>query len=304
MSLDIKREFLSQAPESISLVRVCEILGINRSSLYYHPVEQPSLDEVVIMNRIHDIWLDKQFLGYRRITKALQGEGYDINHKRVLRLMRLIGIQAIYPKPNLSKLGSRKLVYAYLLKDIEINEPNKVWAVDITYLKVQGGFIYLFAIIDIYSRYIVGWEVSNTLDTYFCISALESALNKAFPDIINCDQGSQFTSNAWCDFLTDHEIRLSMDGKGRCFDNIYIERFWRTLKYEEIYLKSYTSVSELKLAVSEYINYYNNERPHQSLGYQTPYDVFMGSDDLYKFLSNDYASKEKEKSSLKCEITV
>lgn len=285
LSLEERRAFISEVPNQISIQRACEILNLNRSSWYYKPIEQPSLAEVIIMNKIHDIWLDKQFLGYRRVTLALQAKGIPINHKRVLRLMRTMVIQAIYPKPNLSKLGKRELIYPYLLKDIEINEPNKVWAVDITYLKIDGGFMYLFAIIDVYSRYIVGWEISNTLETSFCLSALESSLKKAYPDIINCDQGCQFTSHAWCDFLTEKEIRISMDGKGRCYDNIFIERFWRSLKYEEIYLKSYDNVSELKCEVQKYMDYYNNERPHQSLGYKTPCYVFNESVDRYKFLS-------------------
>lgn len=304
LSLEERRNFISDVPAEISLTRACEILNLNRSSWYYKPVEQPSVDEVIIMNQIHDIWLDKQFLGYRRVTLALHKKGVQINHKRVLRLMRTMGIQAIYPKPNLSTLGKRELIYPYLLKDVDINEPNKVWAVDITYLKIDGGFMYLFAIIDVYSRYIVGWEISNTLETNFCLGALESALKVAYPDIINCDQGCQFTSHAWCDFLTEKEIRISMDGKGRCYDNIFIERFWRTLKYEEIYLKSYDDVSELKREVQKYIDYYNNERPHQSLGYKTPLQVFKEAADPYKFL-NFYGDHDIElKSSIKCELTV
>lgn len=304
LNLDQKRELLGKAPSSMSIQAACNILNLNRSSVYYTPSDQPSLEEVVIMNKIQDIWLDKQFLGYRRITRALYKRGYTVNHKRVLRLMRLMGIQAIYPKPNLSKLGERKLVYPYLLKGLDIVEPNQVWAVDITYLKIHGGFMYLFAIIDIYSRYIVGWEISNTLDTSFCINALNSALLKGYPNIINCDQGSQFTSALWCDHLTKHDIRLSMDGKGRCYDNIYIERFWRTLKYEEIYLKSYDNVTELKQEVGAYINYYNHEREHQSLGYKTPFEVFEKTEDSFKFL-NGYSSKnEKVRSSLNCEFTV
>jgi putative transposase len=198
-----------------------------------------------------------------------------VNRKRVQRLMAWGGIQAIYPGPNTSRRNKRHAIHPYLLRDLSITRPNQAWMVDITYLRMAGGFMYLVALIDVYSRYIVGWTLSNTMDTAFCIDALKLGLAEACPEIINSDQGCQFTSSDWIDFLREWKIKISMTGKGRCLDNVYIERFWRSFKREEFYLNEYGSVKELSKAIEAYIEFYNRRRWHQSLGYKTPAAVYF-----------------------------
>lgn len=255
--------------------RQCELLGINRSGIYYE--NKPALiTDVDVLNMIREIWERYSFYGYRRITKELQGNGVDVNHKRVQRLMLLGGIQAIYPGPNTSKRNHKQSVYPYLLKELVIIRPNTAWQVDITYLRMGNGFMYLVALIDIYSRYVVGWSLSNTMDTSFCIMALTMGLRMATPEIVNSDQGSQFTSDEWITMLKEMGIKVSMTGKGRCLDNIYIERFWRSFKWEEFYLYDYQSVAELKKAIIDYIEFYNHKRRHQSLDYKTPAQIYLG----------------------------
>lgn len=214
------------------------------------------------------------FYGYRRTTKELQVDGIEVNHKRVQRLMILGNIQAIYPGPNTSKRNHKQAIHPYLLKGLAITRPNTAWQVDITYLRMGNGFMYLVALIDVYSRYVVGWSLSNTMDTSFCIMALTMGLLQAIPDILNSDQGSQFTSDEWVNTLKDKGIKVSMTGKGRCLDNIYIERFWRSFKWEEFYLYEYQSVAELKKAIIVYIEFYNYKRRHQSLGYKAPAQMY------------------------------
>ncbi len=216
------------------------------------------------------------YYGYRRITAELRRMNYDINHKRVLRIMQESKIQAIYPRPNTRMRNKNHKVYPYLLKGLIINRPNQVWATDITYIKTKNGWMYLTAIIDLYSRYIVAWRLSNTLDTDFCLSMLEEALINRKPEILNTDQGSQFTSEAWISTVEGNDIKVSMDGKGRWADNVIIERFWRTVKYENILIHIYDSVLELKSSIDMYIHDYNNKRLHQSLGYKTPLEVYSG----------------------------
>jgi putative transposase len=228
------------------------------------------------MNLIRDIWLAYPFYGYRKITIILRRDyKKEINKKRVLRLMQEAGIQAIYPKPKLSMGNKAHKVYPYLLKDMRITKPNQVWMVDITYLKLNGRFIYLVALIDVYSRYIVGWNLSFDLDTANCLNALEMALKQGKADIVNSDQGTQFTSGDWIDALNDYGIQISMDGKGRCIDNIYIERFWRTIKYEAIFLNDYEDYKALYDGVKNYIKFYLEERPHQALNYRTPKELYF-----------------------------
>ena len=228
-------------------------------------------------------YLECPFYGYRKITRALQAKGHEINRKRVQRLMQEIGIQAIYPKPNLSKPCIQHKKYPYLLSGLEITHPNHVWAIDITYIKITGGFIYLSAIIDLYSRKALSWKISNTMDVDFCIEALEEAVNKyGSPEILNSDQGSQFTSNDFISKLEEHKIKISMDGKGRAKDNIFIERLWRSLKYEEIYIKEYENISECIKGVNRYFNFYNSQRFHQSLKYKTPDEVYFGYSNIHK----------------------
>jgi Transposase and inactivated derivatives len=226
------------------------------------------------MNEIRDIWGRIPFYGYRRITKELQHLGFSVNRKRVQRLMRYMGIQAVYPKLRLSLGNKQHKIYPYLLRDLIVSKANQVWSVDITYLKVGSGYMYLVALIDLYSRYVIDWELSNTLETDNCVEMLNRAVKRFKPEIVNSDQGSQFTDEKWALMLIENGIAISMDGKGRCLDNIYIERFWRSLKYEDFYLNDYQTVPELREGVKRYIDFYNNKRWHQALGYKTPAVVF------------------------------
>lgn len=235
------------------------------------------------MNLIREIWQPHPFYGYRKITVILQRDYQQrVNHKRVLRLMKQAGIQAIYPKPRLSVKNLQHRIFNYLLAALVIVRANQVWMVDITYLKLGTRFVYLVALIDVFSRYIVGWSLSFMLDTANCLDALDSALKCSKPEIINSDQGCQFTSDAWIIRLTELNITVSMDGKGRCIDNIYIERFWRSIKYEAIYLNEFDTYQKLYEGVCDYIIFYNEQRPHQALGYQTPQSLFSGSHIHYK----------------------
>jgi putative transposase len=233
------------------------------------------VDDVELMNRIRDFFEAYPFMGYRRITKMLKRDGVHVNCKRVLRLMRLMGIQAIYQKLNLSKRRQEDAVFPYLLGKHLPLMPNDAWCVDITYIRVQGCYAYLVALIDVVSRRIMGWALSPFLDTQSCLEAFEMALRTATPKLINSDQGCQFTSQMWVEALQSHKILISMDGKGRCLDNIPIERFWRSLKYEEVYLKSYKDLVEARCAIGGYIVFYNEIRPHQSLEYKTPTEVYQ-----------------------------
>ncbi len=258
----------------MSVRRTCELLELNRSSLYY-PEKPAAVEDVDLLNVIRDVWERYPFYGYRRITKELRCSGILVNRKRVQRLMVEGGIQAIFPGPNTSKRNKQHAVYPYLLKGLKIERPNQVWMVDITYLRMPTGFMYLVAVIDVYSRYIVGWSLSNTLSTDFCIEALKAGLAYAQPETVNSDQGCQFTSEEWINFLQEWRIQISMTGKGRCKDNIFIERFWRSVKREEFYLNEYKSVKELRTALRAYIEFYNQRRYHQALDYKTPADVYF-----------------------------
>lgn len=228
-----------------------------------------------LLNVIRDIWLAHPFYGYRKITIILGRDyGLSINRKKVLRLMQYAGIQALYPKPKLSQRNPEHKIYPYLLKGLLIERADQVWMVDITYLKLKSRFVYLVALIDVHSRYVVGWHLSFELDTDNCLEALRCALKEGTPEIVNSDQGVQFTSEAWISALTQVCIQISMDAKGRCIDNIYIERFWRTIKYEAIYLNEYDDYQALYLGVKNYMDFYNHERPHQSLSYKTPFEIY------------------------------
>lgn len=260
--------------EKISIVRQCNLLGLNRSYYYYEP-KPVNNETLVLMNRIDQIYTDKPYYGYPRITKQLQREGIVVNHKRIANLMRIMGIQAIYPKKNNSKPNLEHLKYPYLLRGLKVIEPNQVWGTDITYVKANGIWFYLIAILDWYSRYVINWKLSKNMYVNFCNEALIDALKIATPTIHNSDQGSQFTSNEYTDILKQKNIQISMDGRGRCFDNIFTERLWRTVKYEEIYLKDYTSFTEAKNSLNKYFHIYNHERLHQSLNYQTPAEVYF-----------------------------
>lgn len=267
--------FIERSNDKLSVRQQCELLAVNRSKLYYQPKNETE-EDIWLLNLIRDIWLKHPFYGYRKITVVLRTE-YQIlvNRKHVLRLMRLGNIKALYPKPRLSVLNKQHRKFPYLLKEISVEYVDQVWMIDITYLKLNGRFVYLVALIDVYSRYVIGWNLSFELDTENCLEALKMALGLGIPIIINSDQGCQFTSELWVDELVKFAIKVSMDGKGRCKDNIYIERFWRSIKYEAIHLNEYKCFTELYDGVKEYIKFYNERRPHQSLHYKTPANIYV-----------------------------
>ena len=259
----------------LSISRQCELLGLARSSLYYNPSAPGSYNDL-LMRLIDEQYTHTPFYGVPRMTAWLVRQGHPVNHKRIRRLMRLMGLAAIYPKPRLSASQKEHRRFPYLLKGIDITEPDHVWCTDITYIRMRRGFIYLMAIMDWYSRYVLSWEVSLTLESDFCIKGLERALKGAQPEIFNSDQGSQFTSADFLNCLEQRDIRISMDSRGRVYDNIFIERLWRSVKYEEVYLNDYESVREGLASLSRYFEFYNNERVHQGLNYETPAGVYFG----------------------------
>lgn len=261
--------------EKLSISRQCRLLALNRSSIYYKPSGESELN-LKIMFEIDKKLIDTPEYGSRTLADVLSMEwGIDINRKRVQRLMRIMGVEAVYPKKRTTFPGNASYIYPYLLRDIEINRPNQVWCTDITYLPMCGGYMYMVAIMDWYSRRILAWEISNTLDVEFCINALNKAISLTgkVPDIFNTDQGSQFTSEKWTTRLKDLGIQISMDGKGRWVDNVLIERFWRTLKHNDVYLKLYESIPELKQGVYNFIERYNRFRPHTALGRRATPDM-------------------------------
>lgn len=262
---------------AISVRRQAELLGISRSSIYYTPVQNE--ENVVITRLIDEIYTEAPFYGSRKMKAALARRGHVVGLERVQALMRAMGLKAIYPKPKLSQQHPEHRVYPYLLRQVKIRRPNQVWATDITYIRLEHGWMYMVVILDWFSRYVVSWAVSTTQDVVFCLDALEYALMTGKPEIFNSDQGSQFTSRVFTDVLKAHAVRISMDGRGRVFDNIFTERYWRTLKYEEVYLNDYQSVREGKYRIGRYVEFYNHKRLHQSLDYQTPAEVHFRSSD-------------------------
>jgi putative transposase len=260
--------------EGLSIRRQCVLLGVARSGLYRAP--RPANDnDLLLMRRIDELYTAWPFLGSRRMTALLQAEGLRINRKRVQRLMRRMGIAALGPKPRTTKPAPGHKIFPYLLRDLVIERPNQVWAADITYVPIGRGFLYLVAIIDWTSRAVLAWRLSNTMDVAFCLAALEEALARfGKPEIFNTDQGSQFTSGAFTGMLTAAGIRISMDGRGRWIDNVFIERLWRSLKYEDIYLKGYADGGEAKAGIAEWLAFYNHRRPHQGLANRTPMAVW------------------------------
>lgn len=253
-----------------------ELLNLNRTSLYYKPVE-PSPEELIIKHRIDELYTKYPFFGSRRIKEHLEADGLLINRKAVQRHMREMGIEGIHPGPNLSKRNMQHRIYPYLLRGLQIGHPNHVWGIDITYIRLERGWMYLVALIDWYSRYIVSWELDQTLEIDFVLEAVNHGFSQAHPQILNSDQGSHFTSPQYTDLVKSNEIKISMDGKGRALDNIITERFWRSIKYEEVYLNEYTSPREARTGIKQYIEFYNHTRLHQSLGYQTPSSVYFSS---------------------------
>jgi len=260
---------------TISLVHQSELLHIARSSIYYQPLVNP-LDKPH-MNAIDEIFTGRPFYGSRRIQVDLHHiYGIDISRERIQHLMRAMGLEAIYPKPNLSKSAPMNEKYPYLLKGLAILRPNQVWGSDITYIRTAHGFVYLVAFIDWFSRYVVAWRLSDSMELNFCLEALDEALGVAVPEISNTDQGSHFTAGDFLDRLRDKKVRISMDGRGRCMDDIFTERLWRTVKYENVFLKSYQDLDEAQAGLTEYFKFYNEARRHQSLGYRTPAEVYFG----------------------------
>ena len=278
MSTEEKRERVEPDHQRIPIYRQCELLGLARSSYYYESTGVSELD-LTLMRQIDAQYMETPFYGARRMTAWLSTQGFHVNHKRISRLMRLMGIEAIYPKPKLSVPDNERKIYPYLLKGVEIRRPDQVWSSDITYIPMHRGFVYLVAVMDWYSRYVLSWEVSVTMDVDFCASALERALLKGSPEIFNTDQGSQFTSRQFTGILQAGGIRISMDGKGRAFDNIFIERLWRSVKYENVYIHDYGNVKECVRGISDYFQLYNDRKPHQALGYKRPEEVYFGRDD-------------------------
>jgi putative transposase len=269
LSVAEKKALVEPEHLSISISRQCELLGLARSSFYYE-IQPETEQNLRLMKMLDRQYTARPFYGVRKMTAWLATQGEIVNPKRVRRLLRKMGIEAIYPKPNLSRPQDNVRKYPYLLREEKITAPNQVWSTDITYIPLPQGYVYLVAVIDWYSRYVLSWELSNTMDMTFCLSALEKALAQNTPKIFNSDQGSQFTSTAFTGRLEKEGILVSQDGRGRALDNIFVERLWRSVKYEEVYLKGYTSVIEALRGLDEYFDFYNDERLHQSLNYQTP----------------------------------
>ncbi len=251
-----------------------DLLSVSRASLYYQP-RPPSAEEVRLKHRIDEVYTQYPFYGARKIAAQLQREGMGINRKTVGRYMREMGIAAVYPGPNLSKRNQQEGVYPYLLRHMTSAYPNHIWGIDITYIRLSAGWMYLVAILDWYSRYVVSWELDQTLELPFVLTAMRRALAQATPHICNSDQGSHFTSPQYLELLQTAKVQISMDGKGRALDNIFTERLWRTVKYEEVYIHDYTSPREARQALTRYFEFYNHERPHQALDYQSPADVYF-----------------------------
>lgn len=265
---------------TLSIMRQCELLGLSRSSLYYRPQPISGADRL-LMRRMDEVHLTHPFLGARRLARLLQREGVDVGRRHVGTLMGLMGIEAIYRKKRTSLPAKGHRIYPYLLRDVVIERPNQVWATDVTYLPMAKGFAYLVAILDLYSRKVLAFRVSNTLATDFCIEALEEALHRyGAPEIFNTDQGSQFTDKDFTAVLATKGVRISMDGKGRWIDNVFVERLWRSVKYESIYLHAYETPREVRVALARYFEFYNAHRPHQSLEYRTPDEIYFGAQAL------------------------
>lgn len=261
----------------LSVRRQCELLQLARSSLYYEPVEV-SAEELALMRRIDELYLKHPYFGSRRMTAALGREGVHVNRKRIQRLMGAMGLEGMAPGPGTSQPHPEHVIYPYLLRDLQVVRADHVWAADITYVPLAQGFAFLVAILDWFSRAVLAWRLSNTLAVDFCIEALEEALERQGPpDIFNTDQGAQFTADEFTQVLKRHDVRISMDGKGRCRDNIFVERLWRSLKYEEVYLHAYEDLREAREGIGRWLRFYNHRRPHQALEYRTPMEVYQAS---------------------------
>jgi putative transposase len=272
-SVELKRSLVELGHPQLRVSRQCELLGLARSSFYYEPARETP-ENLELMRLIDEHYTACPFYGSRRWTAWLHRQGHEVNRKRVQRLMRLMNLVAIYPKPRLSAADRQHKVYPYLLRDVAIVRPNQVWSSDITYVPLTRGFMYLAATIDWYSRYVIAWRLSNTLDGSFCLEMLDEALSLGKPEVFNTDQGVQFTQRAWTSRLESAGVAVSRDGKGRCLDNVFVERLWRSVKQEDIYLKGYDAVPLLQEGLAAYFPFYNTQRPHQSLDYRTPAQVY------------------------------
>lgn len=266
------RPLIDPGHADLSVRRQCRLLGLSRATYHRKPAGE-SAENLALMRRIDEQYTACPFYGSRRITAWLATQGCDVNRKRVRRLLRLMGLEAIHPKPR-SSAGRGHPVYPYLLRGVPVDRVGQVWSADITYLPMAAGFMYLAATIDWYSRYVVAWRLSNTLDVGFCRDMLDEALAAGTPEVFNTDQGVQFTAGAWVERVESAGVRVSMDGRGRCLDNVFVERLWRTVKYEDVYLRGYGSVPELTEGLKAYFGFYNEARLHQSLGYKTPAEVY------------------------------
>jgi len=272
-SIDELRSLVDWDHPEISIRRQCQLLGANRSGLYYQPLGE-SEENLMLMRLIDEEYTRHPIYGSRRMKEWLCDQQHQVGRNRVRRLMRLMGLEAIYPKPKLSQPGEGHKIYPYLLKGVEVTRVNQVWSTDITYIRMADGFVYLVAVMDWYSRYVLSWGLSVTMELDFCVETLKRALRRGRPEIFNSDQGSQFTSERFTGELQTRGITISMDGRGRCFDNIFIERLWRSLKYEEVYLHEYKQVPDARAGIGNWFRFYNQERLHQSLGYRPPAELY------------------------------
>ena len=274
-SVNDKRGLIEPDHPVLSVRRQCELIGLNRGTYYYQPAKETPLN-LTLMRLLDEQYMKTPFYGYPKMTRHLRNQGYWVNPKRTARLMRVMGLQAVVPKRRMTRSNPDHKIYPYLLRNVPITRADQVWSTDITYAPMNQGFMYLVAILDWFSRYVLSWQLSNTLDNNFCLKALEKALERSYrkPEIFNTDQGAQFTSHSFTERLESAEVKISMDGRGRVFDNIFIERLWRTVKYENIYYRNYATVTELERGLGQYFWFYNNERFHQSLDYRTPVQVY------------------------------
>jgi len=301
---------VDRADVALSIAAQCRLLKVARSSLYWRPAAV-SEDDLRLMRRIDELYLATPFYGARRMVAVLLRDGWTVNRKRVRRLMRIMRIEAIYQRPNTSRRHPDHIVYPYLLRGLAIDRPNQVWCADITYIPMAKGFVYLIAVMDWFSRRVLAWRLSTGMETGFCVEALREALDRyGSPEIFNTDQGVQFTSEAFTGVLASSGIRISMDGKGRYLDNIFIERLWRSLKYEDIYIKAYASVAEARRGIGDWLGFYNDERPHQALGYRTPREAFGAPatcgyvDNASALTTSPQAHHQQEKDSIELKQTL
>ena len=273
--MEAKRALIEPEHPQLSLRRQCALLGLARSGVYYQPVGDRA-EDLQLMRLLDAQYTETPFYGVRRMTAWLRDQGYAVNPKHTRRLLRQMGLEAIYPKPRLSQSAAGHAIYPYLLRGVTIGRVNQVWSADITYLRLASGFVYLVAVIDWFSRYVLSWAVSITMDVAFCVEALDQALSQGQPEIFNTDQGAQFTSVAFTERLQKGGVRISMDGRGRALDNVFVERLWRSVKYEEVYVRDYQSAWDARRSLARYFAFYNGERLHQALGYRTPATVYQG----------------------------